>query len=55
LETIRDAAKTTEDKLRLFIIFYLYHDEVSKDELSEYEGALMGAGCDTSVLNYIKQ
>ncbi|KOB76304.1 Uncharacterized protein OBRU01_05980, partial [Operophtera brumata] len=38
-------AGTEEDKMRLFIIYYLCTD-VSEDEYKKFEGALMAANCD---------
>ncbi|CAO3629200.1 unnamed protein product [Mucor hiemalis] len=56
LETIRDAEKKNpEDKMRLFLIYYLSTvEEISKDDMEAYEKALSEAGCDMEPLNYIK-
>ena len=55
LETIRDSSKSNQDKLRLFIIYYLAHDEISKDDMNEFEKVLAETNIDSSSLNYIKQ
>ncbi|KAL1925670.1 uncharacterized protein VTP21DRAFT_553 [Calcarisporiella thermophila] len=57
LEAITDPAKKgPEDKLRLFIIFYLSSaGEISREDMEEYEEALKKAGCDLAPLNYIKR
>merc|ERR1719494_198267 len=44
-----------EDKLRLFLIFYISTPEVSEKEFKEYSDALREAGCDLSTLAYIKR
>jgi sec1 family domain-containing protein 1 len=54
LQVIRDSAKGPEDKLRLFLIYYLSHGNVPKEEVSQVEIALKEAGCDTSSLQYIE-
>jgi uncharacterized membrane protein YvbJ len=55
LEAIRDSEKVAVDKLRLFIIYLLSVPDVSKDEVSEFEAALVEAGCDVSSIKYIKR
>jgi hypothetical protein len=57
LETIRDVEKKNpEDKMRLFLIYYLSTvEEISKDDMDAYEKALAEAGCDMEPLNYIKK
>ncbi|KAI7870162.1 Sec1-like protein [Spinellus fusiger] len=57
LETIRDEEKKNpEDKMRLFLIYYLSTaEEVSKEDMETYEKALEGAGCDLAPLTYIKK
>lgn len=44
-----------EDKLRLFLIFYISTPEVSEKEFKEYSDALREAGCDLSTLAYLKR
>uniref|UniRef100_A0A674A9S0 Sec1 family domain-containing protein 1 n=1 Tax=Salmo trutta TaxID=8032 RepID=A0A674A9S0_SALTR len=58
LDIISDPdAGTPEDKMRLFLIFYITAlqppSEVS--DLDQYKKALLETGCDLSSLNYIKQ
>ncbi|KAI8048060.1 Sec1-like protein [Gilbertella persicaria] len=57
LETIRDAEKKNpEDKMRLFLIYYLSTvEEIPKDDMEAYEKALSEANCDMEPLNYIKK
>ncbi|CAO0789793.1 unnamed protein product [Mucor circinelloides] len=57
LETIRDVEKKNpEDKMRLFLIYYLSTvEELPKDDMEAYEKALSEAGCDMEPLNYIKK
>ncbi|RIB08620.1 snare binding protein Sly1 [Gigaspora rosea] len=56
LDAIRDPEKKSpEDKLRFFIIYYLSVDEITKEDMVEYEAALRTAKCDLSALNYVKK
>ncbi|XP_018326803.1 protein sly1 homolog [Agrilus planipennis] len=56
LEILNDPnVGTTEDKLRLFLIYYIYTPHVSETDLKKYEAALMEAGCDLSSIAYIKR
>ncbi|CAG8484017.1 9395_t:CDS:2 [Ambispora leptoticha] len=56
LEALKDPEKKNpEDKLRLFIIYYLSVDEVPKEDLVEFEAALQAVGCDLAALNYVKK
>ncbi|CAB3987461.1 sec1 family domain-containing 1 [Paramuricea clavata] len=56
LEFIQDPeAGTPEDKLRLFIIFYISGPTMSAAEFDQYSSALQDAGADLSALNYIKK
>ncbi|KAI8919611.1 Sec1-like protein [Entophlyctis helioformis] len=55
LEAIRDDKKSPEDKMRLFIIYYLSVDDISKEDLAEYEAALSHAGCNTAPISHVKQ
>lgn len=57
LETIRDnEKKDPEDKMRLFLIYYLSTmEEISKEDMEAYEKALADAGCDLTPLEYIKR
>eukprot|EP00794_Sanderia_malayensis_P019795 gene19795-21736_t len=59
LEIIQDPeAGTPEDKLRLFLIFYISGPNVSNEDLNEYINALSVSGCDPSMLaavDYIKK
>lgn len=49
------AAGTADDKLRLFIIFFICMSHLSEQDLQKYETALTEAGCDLSPLVYIKR
>ncbi len=45
-----------EDKVRLFLVFYLSQEaEMSKEESQEYEKALQAAGCDNRPLEFAKR
>ncbi|KAM9777764.1 sec1 family domain-containing protein 1 [Neosynchiropus ocellatus] len=57
LDIITDPdAGTPEDKMRLFLIFYITSVQPpSESDLEQYRAALLDAGCDLSPLNYIKQ
>ncbi|KAN0063034.1 Vesicle trafficking between the ER and Golgi [Thecaphora frezii] len=58
LETIKDAAlESAEDKLRLFIIFYLSAPDsaMSKADVEEFEKVLQEQGADLSALQYVKK
>uniref|UniRef100_A0A8D0CKJ3 Sec1 family domain-containing protein 1 n=1 Tax=Scleropages formosus TaxID=113540 RepID=A0A8D0CKJ3_SCLFO len=57
LDMISDPdAGTPEDKMRLFLIYYITSQQPPSElDLEQYKKALMDAGCDLSPLNYIKQ
>jgi len=59
LEVIQDPeAGTPDDKLRLFIIFYISSSNMPTDEFDCYVSALTAAGCDSSnlaALRYIRR
>ncbi|XP_071392097.1 sec1 family domain-containing protein 1, partial [Centroberyx affinis] len=57
LDIISDPdAGTPEDKMRLFLIYYITAQQApSETDLEQYKKALLDAGCDLSPLNYIKQ
>ncbi|KAI9260722.1 Sec1-like protein [Phascolomyces articulosus] len=57
LEVIRDnEKKDPEDKMRLFLIYYLsITEEISQEDMASYEKALEAAGCDLAPLSYIKR
>ncbi|KAI9480294.1 MAG: Sec1-like protein [Benjaminiella poitrasii] len=57
LEAIQDSEKKEpEDKIRLFLIYYLSTvEEIPKEDMEAYENALSEAGCDMEPLNYIKK
>lgn len=54
LEIIRDQSKDKEDKIRLFIIFFLSRDDVPDEDITEFTQALKEAGCETAALEYAK-
>ncbi|KAF9918517.1 Vesicle trafficking between the ER and Golgi [Lobosporangium transversale] len=56
LEAINDPEKkVAEDKMRLFLIYYLsVQEDIPNDVMQEYEDALVKAGCDLAPLRYIK-
>ncbi|ORZ21153.1 Sec1-like protein [Absidia repens] len=56
LETINDPEKKNpEDKMRLFLIYYLSIAEVSPEDMDAYKKALEAAGCDMAPLKYIEK
>ncbi|TRY84989.1 hypothetical protein DNTS_028862 [Danionella cerebrum] len=57
LDIISDPdAGTAEDKMRLFLIYYITSQQPpSESDLEQYKKAMVDAGCDLSPLNYIKQ
>lgn len=57
LDIISDPdAGTPEDKMRLFLIFFITAPQPpTESDLEQYKKALTDAGCDLSPLNYIKQ
>lgn len=56
LEIIADPdIGTPEDKMRLFLIFYICSPVISESDVKKYEAALTGAGCDLSPLMYMKR
>ncbi|CAF0707532.1 unnamed protein product [Brachionus calyciflorus] len=56
MEVINDPeAGTNEDKLRLFIIYYLCNPNLSQAELDQYLIQLKEANCDIDSLKYIKR
>ncbi|KAI8917589.1 Sec1-like protein [Powellomyces hirtus] len=54
-DAIRDPQKSPVDKIRLFSIFYLSVDNISKEDLVEYEKLLTEAGCNVAAIGYLKQ
>ncbi|KAI7826074.1 Sec1-like protein [Gamsiella multidivaricata] len=56
LEAINDPEKKVpEDKMRLFLIYYLsIQEDIPSDVMQEYEDALVKAGCDLAPLRYVK-
>ncbi|ORX84001.1 Sec1-like protein [Basidiobolus meristosporus CBS 931.73] len=55
LEAIKDPTKKPEDKMRLFLIYYLSVEKISQEDMSEYEAALESAECDMKPLHYLKR
>ncbi|KAJ1339844.1 hypothetical protein BSLG_005505 [Batrachochytrium salamandrivorans] len=55
IEAIRDTKKSPQDKIRLFLLHYLSVDDISKDDLAEFEACLSEAGCSTTSITYVKQ
>ncbi|KAJ3246301.1 Vesicle trafficking between the ER and Golgi [Chytriomyces hyalinus] len=54
LETLKDAEKSAQDKLRFFLVYFLSHDDITKEDLAAYEEALVAAGASVAPLNYLK-
>ncbi|CCG83257.1 putative Golgi transport protein Sly1 [Taphrina deformans PYCC 5710] len=55
LAAIKDSERQPQDKMRLFLIYYLSVEEIKKLEMQEYENALTEAGCDLSPLSAVKK
>lgn len=56
LEIISDPEiGTAQDKMRLFLIFYICSPNISDSDVKKYEAALVEAGCDLSPLVYMKR
>lgn len=55
LAAIKDSERKPEDKLRLFLIYYLSVEEIKKADMQEYEASLVEAGCDTTPLTAVKK
>lgn len=49
------SAGTPDDKMRLFIIFYICTPHLTESDLKKYEATLTEAGCDLTPLTYIKR
>ncbi|KAI8916163.1 Sec1-like protein [Gorgonomyces haynaldii] len=54
LEMLRDPAKQPEDKLRMFLIFFLAAEDQSKEDMQEYEQVLSEQGIALEALKYCK-
>jgi sec1 family domain-containing protein 1 len=54
LEMIRDPAKDAEDKMRLFLIYFLSLEDISNDEIAEYTRELKAVNCETASLEFAK-
>ncbi|KAJ2950086.1 hypothetical protein O0L34_g11427 [Tuta absoluta] len=56
LDLISDpSAGTPEDKMRLFIIYYLCSGQLAEDEYKKFEAALTSAECDVKPMAYMKR
>ena len=56
LDLISDpSAGTPEDKMRLFIIYYILSPDLSESDLAQHQTALEAVGADTAPLSYLKQ
>lgn len=56
LQALSDEKGTKEDKLRLFLIYYICNQQkVQLQELKELEQALTAQGIDLKVFKYLKQ
>lgn len=49
------SAGTAEDKMRLFIIYYLCTSQIPDEEIKKFESALVAANCDVKPLIYMKR
>lgn len=56
LDLVSDpTAGTPEDKMRLFIIYYLCTSQMQQNEYEKFEAALTNANCDVKAMAYIKR
>lgn len=56
LQALSDEKGTKEDKLRLFLIYYICNQQkLQPQELKELEQALTAQGIDLKVFKYLKQ
>ena len=55
LDAIKDPERKPFDKLRAFIIYFLSVENITKEDMIEYEAALQQADVDTSALNYVRR
>jgi len=46
---------TPQDKLRMFLIYYITHQNIPSGELAEFEEKLFNLGCDLGPLKYLKE
>ncbi|XP_065158003.1 protein sly1 homolog isoform X2 [Atheta coriaria] len=46
---------TADDKMRLFIVYYLCNSQITDADYKKFESALQDAGCDLSPMAYIKR
>lgn len=56
LDMISDtSAGTPEDKMRLFIIYYILSPDMSEGDMTQYTSALEAVGANTASLTYLRQ
>lgn len=55
MEMLQKEQFEPQDKMRLFIIYYILNDRITSAELKEYENVLSNAGCDMAALAYVKR
>jgi len=56
MEVLNDPESgSPDDKMRLFLIFFLCSPTMTDAELDQYSGALQSAGCDLAPLTYMKR
>ncbi len=46
---------TPEDKMRLFIMYFILSPDLSDADIAQFETALEGVSADTTPLNYLKK
>ncbi|KAI8900670.1 Sec1-like protein [Globomyces pollinis-pini] len=54
LELISDQQKNIEDKLRLFLIYFLSVENVSKEDVTKIQNAFAELGCDVGAIEHVK-
>lgn len=56
LDIISDAeCGTPEDKLRLFLVYFICSTNMTDSETDQYAAALKAAGCNLAPLRYLKR
>ncbi|KAI9348761.1 Sec1-like protein [Zopfochytrium polystomum] len=54
LEVLKDEKKTAEDKLRLFLFYYLSVEDISKEDMAQFEAALTASHVSLTSIAHLK-
>ncbi|EME31700.1 protein transporter [Galdieria sulphuraria] len=52
---VKDVRGSKEDKIRLVLIYYLFRENISSEEIRELKELLTGASCSISPITYLEQ